>query len=182
MNQNLATLVLVLASFVIFFIFTAPLYNFIEETGLKVDRLKEVKEKAEELSERESELQKDHEVFVSDYKEGLESMVPVGRDDARTLMIISSIAEANNVIIREATVPDFSRRSMIEMERRKGKLPYGAKTVYIEFDATYQNFAEFLTSMERSRRIFDPIKIDFSSSAANVYEFEMRVNTYWIEG
>lgn len=180
MDQNLATILLVIASILGFFIFITPTFNSVEELQLKVDKFKEVSEKAENLAEKEEELNKDHETYVSEYQDDLNSIVPVGRDDARTLMDINSIAGANNALIRGARVTDLSRDVEREFSRGKGDLSYNAKTIQIEFDATYEDFAGFLTSLERSRRVFEPISVEFNSTSGNVYEFEMMIQNYWV--
>ncbi|MGM0629409.1 MAG: hypothetical protein ACQESA_03200 [Patescibacteria group bacterium] len=182
MDQNLATILLVIASILGFFIYIAPTTNAVEELELKMDKFMEVAEKAESLAEKEDELKEDHETYVDEYQDGINSIVPVGRDDARTLMDINSIAGANDALIREARITDMSRDAERELNKRRGDLPYSAKTVQIKFDATYEDFAGFLTSLERSRKLFEPVSVKFTGSSANVYEFEMMIKSYWVKG
>ena len=180
MDQNLATVVLLVASILGFIVYTAPAYVSIEELRLKIDRLSEVAEKAEELGERQSQLEGDHKNYL-EVEDDLLSISPVVRDDARTLMEISSIAGDTNVRINDARMVDFSRGARSALERRRGNLSFSAKTIHLEFEATYEDFGRFLTGLERTRRVFDPVRIDFSSSAANVYDYEMRINAYWVQ-
>ena len=181
MDQNLATVLLIVASILFFFIFTAPIYSSIEELQMKAGKLSEVSEKAKDLADRKEEQEVSYNRFVSEYEEALKSIVPLGRDDARSLMTINAIAGANSVRMNDARIVDFARSAENELQSRRGNLPYNAKSMLLDFEATYQDFTRFLTDMERSRRVFDPLSIEFRSSGANVYEFQMRVNTYWIE-
>lgn len=181
MDQNLATVLLIVASVLFFFVFTAPTHSSIEELRVKVEMLSEVAEKAQELSDRQEEKEISYNRFVSDYEEGLKSIVPLGRDDARSLMNLNSIADANNIRINNVRMIDFSRTARNVLQRKRGNLPYDAKTIFMQFEATYQDFTRFLTDLERSRRVFDPINIELLGSPANVYDFEMRINTYWID-
>lgn len=181
MNQNISTLILLLISVIIFFVYTAPISVSIQKLTSELEELEKVGEKANELASKQDEQREKLEGFV-EYEDGLEKIVPVGRDDARALMYISSIADASgNIFIRNMRVLDGSPLTKGSLVTTKYRLPYNVKTIELAFDASYEDFGVFLTNLERSKRIFDPVHISFSASAVDYYEFRMSIHTYWIE-
>ena len=181
MNQNISTLILLLITVVIFFVYTVPIFVSIQETRAELGGFEEAAEKAMELADKQDEQKERYEKFLG-YEGDLEKIVPTGRDDARTLMYIASIADASgNVFIRNMRILDGSPLTRGPLVTTKYRLPYDVKTIEMVFDAGYEDFGLFLTNLERSKRVFDPVRINFSASPIDSYEFRMNIHTYWIE-
>lgn len=183
MDQNIATTVLIVSALIIFFTYTTSAYTSIQALSLEKERFQEVTEQANRLAEKEEEKREDHEEF-QEHKEDFESMVPTRRDDARTLMIVNAMAGANNISILDIKVNEGARgqrRSSYRDQEEEG-VERKIKTIDMEFEGKYEDFAKFLTALERSRRIFDTVAMEFEShEGSSVYTFKASVQTYWIE-
>lgn len=182
MDQNISTTIILAASVIIFFSFTSSTYISAQSLSDQYEKVKETVQEAKKLSEKEAEKRKDYEALV-EYEDAFESMVPLGRDDARTMMLINSMAATQNIVINDVSIMDGlygqkSNKRTVDTTSEKN-----TKTVNIYFDTSYENFTKFLTSLERSRRIFDVVSIDFASAVQgqSVYNFEIAIQAYWIE-
>lgn len=180
MDQNISTTIILVASVIVFFSFTSSTYISVQSLSDQYEKLKEMVQEAEKLSEKEAEKRKDYEALVK-YEDDFESMIPLGRDDARTMMLINSMAATQNIVIRDVSINDGVYGQKKRTETADNIVGMSTKTVTLYFDTSYENFTKFLTSLERSRRIFDVVSIDFSSETPNVYNFEVAVQAYWIE-
>ncbi len=181
MNKNTTATVLIVVSVVAFFAHIDPTYSSVEQLTLEREQLEGLSQQAEELSLKQGELTEQYATFQSEMEDDITAIVPFGRDDARTLMTLNSIASDNTIALEDLRVTEGSPRARGDLHTEESGAPYTLKTIEFQFNATYEEFAQFLTDIERSRRIFDPALIEFQSSATGVYRFTMTLHTYWLE-
>ncbi len=182
MDQNISTTIILVASVIIFFSFTSTSYVSVQSLSEQYEKVKEIAQEAQKLTEIEVEKRRDYEELAK-YEDDFESMVPLKRDDARTMMLIYSMAKTQEIIIRDVSIDEGfygqrSTRRSVDNGSEKS-----TKTITLYFDTSYEKFTRFLTSLERSRRIFDVVSINFSSAvpSQNIYNFEVAIQSYWIE-
>ncbi len=182
MDQNISTAVILVAALIIFFSVTVGTYSSIQALSMQKEGIEKVMIKAEELVEKEGEKRQEYNEF-KDRKDDFQNMLPLGRDDARTLMLINSMANANNIVITAVGVSDGVSvgRTTRRTPASQGTADEKVKTVNLSFNATYGDFKAFLTNLEKSRRIFDVVAIDFLGSAGRVFSFEVAIHTYRME-
>ncbi len=180
MDQNISTAIILVASFIVFFAYTSSAYVSVQALSDKRDRIAEISEQAERLADKEEIKRAEYEEYLQN-KEDFENIIPSDRDDARTLMLINSMAEANNVNISNVRISDGPYMSRVVRRTPLMGVHRQIKTVNVQFDATYEDFTRFVTSLERSRRVFDVVYLEFPSSPGRVYSFDMAAHTYRIE-
>ena len=180
MDQNIATVVFIAVSLLVFFGYVGPTYSDVKTHLVDKEKYEKAKEDANKLIEKRAELGVKYESFLS-YKDEFDLIVPLGRDDARTLMDLGAMADAYNILLTNVRVSDgagYVRGRGVKTNLYN--VPYNPKTIDLEFSATYLDFQGFLRSIQRSKRVFDPIFIEFASTEANVYNFKMGIHSYWI--
>lgn len=182
MDQNISTTIILVASVIIFFSFTSSTYISVQSLSEQYGKVKEIVEEAEKLTEKEAEKRKDYNALVK-YNDAFENMIPLERDDARTMMLINSMAATQNIVIKDVSIIDGTYAQNSNRRNVDNSSEKNTKTVKLYFDTSYENFTRFLTSLEKSRRIFDVVAIDFVSAVPgqSIYNFEIAVQAYWID-
>jgi hypothetical protein len=182
MDQNISTTIILVASVIIFFSFTSSSYVSVQSLSEQYEKVKEIAQEAQKLTEIEIEKRRDYDELVK-YEDDFENMIPLGRDDARTMMIINSMANTQGIVIEDVSINDGTYGQKSRRRTEESEFEMNTKTVTLYFDTSYEKFTKFLTSLEKSRRVFDVVSINFSSVAPgqNIYNFEIAIQSYWIE-
>ncbi len=182
MNQNISTLVLLVISVAIFFIYTVPTFNSIQTIRSQLEGYDQIEKRIDDLIEKQDEKKYSYKNFTDEHEEDLKKVVPLDRDDARTLMNLSSVIdESEGINIDNMRVLDSSPYDRPGLVSGRSDLPFKLKTVELTMIANYKNFAVFLTNLQENKRIFDPVNIIMVFDEDGSKIFRMNINTYWIE-
>lgn len=177
------SLVLILISFGLFFLFGKPAFsdiNILREEKAKynaaIDQINLLESKKNEL------LAKLNAIPASD-REKMETFLPTKEGLVRLIADIDGIASKHGIGIQSA---DFGE-TKTDLSRSVSEIPavkaYNTKTLNITFSADYNNLAKFLVDLEKSLRILDIRTIDFSvgNLSSERYQYKISAEVYWLK-
>ncbi len=177
--SNIISIILVLASFGLFFGYIDPTYTAIQssrtdkatyDTALANSKVLE--------SERDALLQKFNAMDSTDLAK-LTKLLPDNIDNIRLIIDIDNMAKTYGMRIRNfKTNTNQASTDTIGANTT----PYGTLTLTFTTTASYNTFLAFLHDLERSLRVLDVTAVQFSSSDVSaVNDYNVTVNTYWLK-
>ena len=179
----------------IFFWYTKPAYDGVQEVRAKIAQYDEALNKAAELQKRKQELLSRFNTFNPSDIERLEKLLPNHVDNVRLILDLDALAARFGIALQNVDVSSSGSQDA------KGKTPigsvgaanqkYDSLTFTFATIATYSNFVRFLTALESSLRIVDLESLSMTSggnaAAANkatsepLYNFKITLRTYWLK-
>jgi hypothetical protein len=176
--SNIISLILVLASFGLFFGYIDPTYVHIKESKVQKEEYDRALNNSKELqAERDKLLEKFNQISKLD-KTKLGKMLPDNIDNVRLLIDMDEMAKTFGMRIRGFKAGASDRSETIGRDGSQ----YGVLTVTFSTTATYNTFLAFLHDLERSLRILDVTAIQFASNdTSQLYDYGVTVRTYWLK-
>lgn len=160
-------------------------FGYIDPTYGKVEILRIEEQKFDEALNKSKELQKIRDVLLSQYNSfstndlsRLEKLLPDNVDNVRLTLDIDGIASKYGMRIRNV-VTSKSSGNKAGAIGPSGK-PYETVTLSFTVVASYENIISFLKDIEKSLRIVDVTELSLRDSTGNLYEYKIRVETYWL--
>lgn len=160
-------------------------FGYIDPTYGKVETLRTEEQKFDEALNKSKELQKIRDVLLSQFNSfsasdlsRLEKLLPDNVDNVRLTLDIDGIASKYGMRIRNVITSKASGNQTGAIGP-SGK-PYETVTLSFTVAASYENIISFLKDIEKSLRIVDVKELSLRSSTGNLYEYKIRVETYWL--
>ena len=184
MNKNILGILFLLSAFAITMVWTKPMW---EELKIKKEdkfALEATRKRFEELSKKLEELRIKYASISDKDKKNLREMMPSKVDYPIFLMNLDSIASARNTRIKQISIQDVKSVSSGQPENKAASSVFEPVSLSFSISASYDTFKNFLSDLEKNRRLIDVDSISFSSSdkkdaKEQVYNFSIKANIYW---
>jgi len=188
MFRTIISIVFIIASVLGIVLYAAPGYQGTKDLRADITELESALEKAAELRAAREQLLSQYNAFTAQDREKLETLLPSHVDNVKLVSIdIEQLAAEQGLILKDVSVQEAEEAVS---DPTLGSSPLG--TVLIDFSmlGSYNDFVDFMTSIESSLRIIDVHSVSFAMQArrtqdgdvevSDYYEFEVTIATYWL--
>lgn len=198
--NRLVLILLFLASVGLFVVVVDPLHRENQILIKEQEKLNEALEKVRELQAVKEELEEKVKSVSAEDLERLHRLLPSHVDNVRLILNIDQIANRYGLTIRslEFMAQDDSPRGAEVIETAQGVFARpvadeSARVVSVDeaslqslmfqftVSSSYGQFLAFLRDLEKSLRLIDIIGIKFLADDEDLYDFEVKIATYWMD-
>jgi Tfp pilus assembly protein PilO len=201
--KNMTPLILIIVSVGMFFFFIDPKYQDIKTLQAEIQENNKIVDIAKQLTNRKTQVENQYNQISSAEKSDLEKLLPDAIDNVRLILDINNIAETTGVLIKDMDIKTqqepTASNTLISSEgfdssifsTNDSALQYVDSTkigvMSFSFSATaqYSNFIEFLSQLERSKRIMDIRSIEImretNESGTTFFDYKVTFDTYWLK-
>lgn len=208
MSRYILPIIFIAASVGAFFLYIDPQYQRITELRAKQDNLNEALNRSEELQEERDALLSQYNQFSDRSLQRLNEMLPDSVDNVRLALDIDQLASSVGMQIRDIAIESTSDGS-VQSDQSSGSgngqsqeqtlgpstKPYSHAMLSFTAIGTYDEFSEFLRSLENSLRLVDVTGVSFTSEPVLSqeqreagtspdelrYSYEIVIRTYWLK-
>jgi hypothetical protein len=176
--NNLVSLVLILASFGLFFGFVDPTYMKVKEVLAEKADYDKALDNSKELQVEREKIQEKLNAIPEVEIEKLKKMIPDHIDNVRLILDIDEMAKTYHMRIRNFETEAVAKKETIG----KDSALYGTLTLSFSTTATYNTFLAFMRDLEQSLRIIDVTGITFTATeGVDIYDYKVTIKTYWLK-
>ncbi len=174
--KSLFSTFLILITLALFFFFIDGMYGSVKILWEEREKALNVEEKFDYLQNVRSEVENTMTRAQSNH-ELLNTFLPNERDDARTMMSLSSIAGQSGVSLDSARITEgFDRNT----GNQQADQSLGVQNIQITFSSSYSNFLQFLRNIENSLRFFEITSISVKGGEESA-QFSVGLQLYWFK-
>lgn len=179
MIRFILPIIFVVVAIGLFFGYVDATYTKVQELRNEEARFAEALDRSRELQQVKDRLLSKYNAFPTSELERLERLLPDNVDNVRLVLDIDDIASQYNMQIRNVSIGTVndSGGAVIGPDTK----PYRSLILTFSTRATYEDFLWFMQDLESSLRLVDIVNISFSESIGEVYDFQVGVQTYWLE-
>lgn len=176
--MNIISIIMVLASFGLFFVYADPTYSDIKTLSTEKADYKRALDNSKALqAERDKFLDQYNAIDAAD-RARLNKALPDNIDNVRLIIDIDETAKKYGMRIRNFRAEAASESQVIGVDSGL----YGTLTLSFTTTASYNTFLAFAKSLEQSLRVIDISAISFASSDTNsLYDYNVTIKTYWLK-
>jgi Tfp pilus assembly protein PilO len=179
MRTIIAT-ILVIVSIVGWVVFVVPTYKKAASVKAQNTEYEAVLENSRKLDEARSSLLKKYQSFNKSDIDRLSVMVPESPDNVKLILELDNLASRNGLALQNAKVADDIKTGAASTAPAND--PYEKLKLEFTLVGTYNNFTQFMKSMEGSLRLIDINKVSFvASDDKQNYQFTVGITTYWLK-
>ena len=178
MIRFLLPIILLVASATLFFTFIDPTYNQIIELQKDEARFSEALDNSKQLQQIRDGLLEKYNAIPTEDIDRLEKMLPDTIDNVKLIRDIDGVANKYGMSLRNVKIAVTDKNiSVIGPDTNT----YDSVNLTFSVSGPYKTFIAFLHDMESSLRLVDVVSIKFSSSKADLYEYNVTIKTYWLK-
>ena len=192
----------------IFFWYTRPTYDTVQETRANIAQYDAALEKAAELQKLKQSLLSRFNTFNPTDLDRLQKLLPDHVDNVRLILDLDHLAEKYGLALQNVDVSS-SQKTASKNQTALGAVgssnqKYDSLTLTFGTTATYTEFVQFLTDLESSLRIVDLVSLTIASGSGAapvassptnpfpqaaktntaktepVYAYNITLRTYWL--
>ncbi|MDP1624886.1 MAG: type 4a pilus biogenesis protein PilO [bacterium] len=176
--MNIVSIIMVLASFGLFFAYVDPTYSEIKTLSAERTGLQLMLDNSKELQAERDKFLEIYNGVTSTNRERLLKALPDNIDNVRLIIDIDEVAKKYGMRIRNFSA-NSSEESKVVGDSSKA---HGTLTLSFTTTATYNTFLAFLKSLEQSLRVIDISSISFTASDTNpLHDYSVTIKTYWLK-
>jgi len=187
MFKTILSVVLLITSIAIFFVWTQNFY-------LDIQSLTEKKDSLDNLLYRSSEIKQERDDLNTSYKSisvkdlsNLDTIIPLKANPIRYILEMENIVLESRMLLKDigVQVPEETadtsntKKFVFGSQKVKGEEFYGTIPIKIKIAGAYEDFYSFIGKMEKNLRLTDIDALSFNSNETGVYEFEIGANIYY---
>ncbi len=179
-----------------FFTLASPLYKDISLKKEQIASYNEALANSKALEALRDQLTQKYNSLHPEDLSKIQKFLPDHVDNIRLILEIEKVASPYGMVLRDVRY-DIEERVV---SRAAGSVPgsrapatkdYGVWGLEFSTQGTYNNFINFLKSLESNLRMVDVSSIEFSSNAGSgielnpslpeVYKYNFKIKTYWLK-
>ncbi len=179
----------------VFFWYTKPAYDTVQETRAQIAQYDAALNKAAELQKIKQELLSRFNAFKPEELNRLHKLLPDHVDNVRLILDLDNLAgrfglALQNVDVSSSASVDTKSQTVVGAIGASNQ-KYDSLTLTFGTRATYKNFVDFLRDLESSLRIVDLVSLSIapesgvtSSSVKGAepqYSYKITLRTYWLK-
>jgi len=178
--KNIISLILIIASVLIFFGFIKPQYVLVTEKRKELQTYSDTLKQAGELEQTIKSLQARVKQLDPEDISKLNKVLPSRFSDIDLIININTIATSAGFNIKNISIAKPESRGETDTGFTSSPL-YNSIDFSFSVSSTYSGFIAFLEKLEKSIPLVDVTKVTFSPSEKNVYDFSVTLRTYWLK-
>jgi Tfp pilus assembly protein PilO len=179
--RTFISIFLVIISIVGWIVFIVPTYRDGATVRKENADYEAVLENSRKLDEARSSLLKKYQSFNKSDIDRLAVMVPESPDNVKLILELDNLASRSGLALQNAKVAD-DIKTVAPAGSQVSNDPYEKLRLEFTLVGTYNNFTQFMKSMEGSLRLIDINKVSFvASDDKQNYQFTVGVTTYWLK-
>ena len=133
---------------------------------------------AELRSKRDSLIDKRSQITPDDLLR-LEKLLPDNIDNIKLVIDMNNIAADHGLSLKGIKLDTEVKADASKLGKDATK--YGTVGLTFSVSASYENYQNFLTNLERSLRLVDIVDLSVSGNDSGVYDFTVGLRTYWLK-
>lgn len=161
----------------LFFTWTNPFLDDIKILNAQSEIFNGALERSKELQSLRNELMSKYNSVATEDIKRIDKLIPSQNDSIRIIIDVEGIVKRHGLLVKKIDIGEFSATD----EKVFGSKPDFFQTALIEISAvgSYDSMLSFLADLEKSLRLIDIDKLDFTSSGEDVFEFNINAMTFW---
>lgn len=188
MSRMITAAVILLAAGAIFFFYTQPTYDSLQQARAQSDEYDQALAKAAELQQLKQTLLSRYNSFSPADLSRLQTMLPDSVDNIRLILDLDNMAEKYGMALQNVVInaPMSAPAGAINTLSTGGQ-KYTSLTMQFSTQGTYSQFKLFLNDLQQSLRIVDLEQLAIQAGAPApkggepTFTFNMTVRTYWLK-
>lgn len=182
MMHFIAPIFFVIVAIGLFFGYIDPTYQQVKDLRAEELRFDDALERSRELEQVRDQLLAKYNSFPSESLERLQKLLPDNVDNVRLILDLDSIASAYGMRVRDVSIDRSGGQQLPQAGASGATLaPYNSFNISFSVAGSYEDFLMFLQDLERSLRLVDVVSVSFENTPTGVYDFHVRLRTYWLE-
>jgi hypothetical protein len=170
----------------IFFWYINPTYSAIGAARASLTQYQAALTEAQQGSAKRDELVNRYNSFSADQLDRLQKFLPDSVNNIDLLVDLNNLAEKYNSSTQDISISsnnDTNGSSAgANAAAPAANQVYGTLTVSFTVSMTYANFLSYMEDMEQNLRLTDISVVNFKpSDSSQVYDYNVTINTYWLE-
>jgi Tfp pilus assembly protein PilO len=178
--KGIISLVLILLSFGLYFMYIGPTIVDISALSGKLSEYTTTLEKSKELRSRRDSILSAYNAIPADNLDRLEKVLPIEFNAVLLARDMSGIAAQSGIPLRGIKINSANKEEVpgaIVLQANKD--PYRTAEVSFSVSGSYDQFMRFLNTMETSLRLVDVTSVSVKGSEkASVYDYAITLNSY----
>ena len=189
MTRTIISIVLIGIAGSIFFFYTKPAYDSVQSLRSQVDAYNAALDKATELQKLKQDLLTRYNAFDATNLDRLQKLLPDHVDNVALILDLDSIAGRFGMGLENVDVStpasSAAGSSAIGAAGASGR-QFDSVTLRFSTSGTYDNFLQFLRSLEQSLRIVDLVSLAITPEQSSdptilSYHYDVTLRTYWLK-
>jgi len=190
MTRGLLAIVFLLLSGGIFFFYTKPAYDTVQDQQAKIAQYDQALEKAAQLQQLKQSLLSRYNAFDPNDVDRIQKLIPDHVDNIGLILDLNSLAAQHGMALENVDVTNAGATATDAAATTIGskQQDYDSLTLRFTTHSTYGNFETFLKDLEASLRIVDLTALAITrDSGANasvngpLYQYQITIRTYWLK-
>lgn len=176
----LTPLIFIALAAAIFFWYIDPTYAQLKGLLAQQSELNQALSRSRELQDVRDQLLSRYNTFPQAELDKLQKLLPDHIDNVRLILDLDSMAAKYGMRVRNVTSEgDTSRAASGELGADSS--PYESVVLSFTVTGPYTTFRQFLADLEQSLRLMDVVGLTFTAADTGVYDYTLRVKTYWLK-
>lgn len=170
----------VIIAVALFFWYIDPQYTSVKELLSEQQQIDQALNRSKELQDERDKLLARYNTFPQTELNSLQKLVPDHLDNVRLILDLDSMASRYGMRVRDVAIQgDTSRVKTGEL----GPDTEAYESVVLSFSVTgtYDTFRSFLSDLEKSLRLVDVVGLEFTATETGVYDYTLKIKTYWLK-
>jgi len=164
----------------LFWGFIDPSYARVKELRAQEAEFNQALTRSRELQSVRDQLLARYNAFPQASLERLEKLIPDHIDNVRLILDLDVMASAYGMRVRNVSIQ--SDQTRVQQGALGGDdKPFESVVLSFAVSGTYDTFRQFLTDLERSLRLVDPVSLSFTTNEAGIYNYVVGIKTYWLK-
>lgn len=177
---------LVLISIGLFYLFTDPHYMKVKTLMEERSQYQTALANIQSIGDLRDSLESSYNNLPQDQVARLEKVIPQNFNVVKVAADLDGMAARHGMSVRNVKVTDAVNDTRATVQAGPA-LPYKSSTFSFSVSGTYPNFVAFLRDIEHNLELVDVRSVSLRSSPSangsisNVFQFDIAVETYWIQ-
>ncbi|MEK9176757.1 MAG: hypothetical protein AAB923_00505 [Patescibacteria group bacterium] len=172
--------IFLLISGALFFGYVNPTYTQMKTLIAEANQYDNALTRSRELQSVRDQLLARYNAFPQDGITRLEKLVPDHVDNVRLILDFDAMASRYGMRVKNVSIESDESRSQAG---QIGPSQSASESVILSFSisGTYDTYRKFLADLEHSLRIVDVAGLTFGTNDTGVFDYRVRLKTYWLK-
>ena len=182
----LTPLILIIISFGVFFGYVDPNYRGTDVNSPSVQSLQaedgqyqSALNNSSKIRQQRDALTTKMENMTADQLSRLQELLPDNVDNIKLVIDMNNIAQNHSLVLKSVKLNTSAGTNPTALGASTAK--YGTVGLSFTVTASYNDFQNFLTDLEKSLRLVDITDLSVTGNNTNLYDFSVGLNTYWLK-
>lgn len=190
MTRTLFSLLFLAAAGGLFFFYTKPAYDGVQEVQAEIDQYDQALNKATELQKLKQSLLSRFNAFNPADVDRLHKLLPDHVDNVRLVLDLDTLASQHGFALQNVVInaPNTTavQNGGEQVSIGPSRQTYDSLTLRFATSGTYPKFVEFVNALENSLRLVDVVALTMDADATGfggepVYRYDITLRTYWLK-